>query len=445
MSKHMRYGRFGVLALVGALSFGLTGCDDLLDVTDPDIVTPGSLTGPAGIAAVRAGAIGDFAFAYAGNAGGTEGQILVSGMMTDEYYHSGTFVTRREFDIRNIDEDNGTLTGVFQNLARARQSLETAASTIENSVESPSSDGRIGEMLGLAGYTYIMFGENYCSGVPITTLDEAGQLVPGEPLTTEEIFNRAIQTFQSASSSAAGSSALQTLATIGQARALLNLGDVQAAASAVSGVPTDYEFLIEYSTNTGRQENGVHNFNTVFERWSVANNDGGNGLAFRESMDPRVPWERTPADDLGFDEVTPQYNLLKYPSRDSPIALATGEEARLIEAEAALASGDVDGFLSNLNEVRARYDLDDVADPGTADGRVDLLFQERAFTLFGTSHRLGDLRRMIRQYGRTEADIFPTGAYHKPSAGSFGNDVNVPVPFQEENNPNFEGCLNRDA
>ena len=119
MRTHMRRG--AVLALSAALLTGVTACSDLLDVEDPDIVTPDGLTGPSGLETLRAGAIGDFAFAYAGNGGGTEGQVLIAGMMADEYIHSGTFTTRREFDRRDVEEDNGTATGVFSNLQRARQ------------------------------------------------------------------------------------------------------------------------------------------------------------------------------------------------------------------------------------------------------------------------------------------------------------------------------------
>ena len=148
MRTHMRRG--ATLALSAVLLTGLAACDtgDLLEVTDPDIVTPDGLTTPSGLETLRAGAIGDFAFAYAGNGGGTEGQVLVSGLFTDEYIHSGTFTTRREFDRRDVRDDNGTATGVFGDLQRARQALENAASAIEANVE--GADARVGELRGLA-------------------------------------------------------------------------------------------------------------------------------------------------------------------------------------------------------------------------------------------------------------------------------------------------------
>ena len=87
-----------------------------------------------------------------------------------------------------------------------------------------------------------------------------------------------------------------------------------------------------------------------------------------------------------------------------------------------------------------------LVDPGTADGRVDLMFSERAFWLFATGNRLGDLRRMIRQYGRSADAIFPTGAHHKGPL--YGSDVNFPVPDQEKQNPNYSdgiSCIDRNA
>jgi hypothetical protein len=76
-----------------------------------------------------------------------------------------------------------------------------------------------------------------------------------------------------------------------------------------------------------------------------------------------------------------------------------------------------------------------LADPGTASARVALLFRERAFWLWGTGHRLGDMRRLINQYGRTQDQVYPSGAYHK--GGTHGPDVVFPVDFDEVNNALF--------
>jgi hypothetical protein len=68
-------------------------------------------------------------------------------------------------------------------------------------------------------------------------------------------------------------------------------------------------------------------------------------------------------------------------------------------------------------------------------------FSERAFWLFSTGHRQGDLRRMVRVYGEQVSDVFPWGDYIK--GGVYEDNVTFPVPQSEENNPNFQGCLDR--
>ena len=81
--------------------------------------------------------------------------------------------------------------------------------------------------------------------------------------------------------------------------------------------------------------------------------------------------------------------------------------------------------------------------PATQDAAVNMLFQERAFWLWLTGHRMGDMRRLIRQYGRAANTVFPTGPMSLRPGSTYGNDVNFIVPFPERNNPKFNGCLNR--
>ena len=60
-----------------------------------------------------------------------------------------------------------------------------------------------------------------------------------------------------------------------------------------------------------------------------------------------------------------------------------------------------------------------------------------------TGQRLSDVRRLIRQYGRTEATVFPTGLTAYGIA--FGTAVSLPIPFEEINNPNYTVCTDRGA
>ena len=133
-----------------------------------------------------------------------------------------------------------------------------------------------------------------------------------------------------------------------------------------------------------------------------------------------------------------------YPRGDSPVPLATGIEARLIEAENLLANNDASGWLGKLNAARTTVaGLPPLADPGSTAARVDLLFRERAFWMYFTSHRVGDLRRLVRQYGRAAESVWPTGTYFK--GGVYGADQNLPPSQAERNNPEYPGCTDRNA
>ena len=87
--------------------------------------------------------------------------------------------------------------------------------------------------------------------------------------------------------------------------------------------------------------------------------------------------------------------------------------------------------------------------PTTQSAAVDQYFQERAYWTWLTGHRLGDMRRLVRQYGRDAETVFPTGLVANsgtPSitqnlSGSYGTATSMIVPFSERNNPNYKGCL----
>ena len=81
-----------------------------------------------------------------------------------------------------------------------------------------------------------------------------------------------------------------------------------------------------------------------------------------------------------------------------------------------------------------------LTDPGSQDARIDLHFREKAFWTFSRGQRLGDMRRLVRQYGRSVNDVYPTGQHYK--GGDYGTDVVLPIVTDERNNPNFTGCTN---
>lgn len=455
-----RPGSLLMLALAVAIALPLSGCKGILDVFDPDIVTPESLESDVGLQTFRNGALGEFTVAYSGGSQ-TDGIIMISGLFTDEWMHSGTFITRFSVETRNIDLDNGTLAGMFRRMQRARVSLETAAASLTDAATGP--DDRIGEMYYYTGMLYVAFAENYCSGVPFSLQPDAGDTEFGNPETRDQMLDRAMARFNSALGASGVSADIADAARIGIGRTELNRGNYAAAASAVTSVADDFVFWSFHSSNSTSQRNSIYEFNKNGGRWSLGDGEGINGLDFRTAADPRITSEVCAG--CAFDKseqvpgtpaLTDNWWMTNYQSRDDPVRLATGIEARLIEAEALLA-GDPAGWLAMLNALRAQWGtlagiiegdasgtLPDLAMPATTADREDLHFRERAFWLFSTGHRLGDLRRLVRQYGRGAESVFPTGAYWKPGA-NYSTDVNIPIPQDEDNNPNSSGCIDRNA
>lgn len=460
-------GRAG-MPMVWLLALGLPliagACKgNALNVVDPERATPANLTPDVAFA----GAVSDFQQAYSGH--GLDDEILsTTADMSDEFFSAGTFDTRTRTDQRfqRTAQQGNTSDAAYNNLHISRASAIAAEEKIASDVS--ANDPRISELKSYVGYDYTAMGENFCSNIPFSSVSNYAPATPGTPLTTAQMFSAAVDTFNAAQS-AAQDNQRKYLAMVGKGRALLDNGDFSGAAAAVSSVPTDFVFFIYHTATVTADNNPIFNLMSN-GRYSVANGQGGtdvtdpdgtggNGLNFRSANDPRVPWAQDPGG--GFDQTIPEYVLLRYPLQGSNVVLADGIEARLIEAEAALKNGDTSTWLSILNDLRAnvssllaaRYDppvpntygfpnevtatsLAPISDPGTPAARVDTMFRERAFWLYATGHRLGDLRRLIRQYGRSADAVFPSGPYYK--GGNFGTDVAFQIAFDEQNNPNYD-------
>jgi len=447
--------RIWLMCAAGALLITACNTDSLLKATDPDNTPPGSLTGPSSLPGFRASAISDFGRAFDGNAlnpdnNEYEGLVNMSGLLTDELQNSETFPTRTEVDRRHTQVDNSTMRDIFFNVHLARVSAARAGGAY--AAFGPADPGR-SEVTSLQAYAILLLAEDYCSGVPLSSVDTATATVEnGTPMTTQALLGVAADTFTAALTFAADPDR-HFLAEVGKARTLQSEGRSHLADAAllVQDIPTNWTYKITHSRNSQHQWNGVYEFMWLEGRWIEADTEGVNGLRYRD--DPR-----NPASDAGSTFVGNQqvqfFGTLRYSAPDSATVLASGIEARLIEAEAALQVNDNTTFLKKLNDLRDSSGVAGLAhlsDPGTVTARQDLLFSERGQWLYLTAHRLGDLRRLSRStsndgYGRDPETVFPTGAWYR--GGVYGSDTNFPIPIEELNNPNVPGpapntCLDR--
>ncbi|MBP6771410.1 MAG: hypothetical protein KA154_00350 [Gemmatimonadaceae bacterium] len=440
----------GVIAAAATLASCSTG---ILAVETPDVLAKTALGGSLGATTLRNGALQDFVVAFSGT---QDGFLVSTGNMSDEIQTSDTFADRYFTDGRKQTEVLGGATNtMYNNLHQARAGMGSAIkawAAVKSATVAAVKDS-LSEMYAIRGYSEMFFAEAYCSGVPFSSVNDDGTFNYSAPLTTVQMLTAAGGSLDTANTLATGAS-YKSLAAVGKGRVLLNSGQFAQAAAAVSAVPTSFKYQVFHSVATGRQQNGV--FNATFQsgsRYTVGTSEGINGLNYLTTpADPRVPW--TPSTRVGFDGTSRNLPVeQKYPSQGSTVTLADGVEARLIEAEARLnataggSQGDRDAMFAQLNTLRATGLATAItplaAAPTTQADAVDMLFKERAFWMWLTGHRLGDMRRLMRQYGRAQNAVFPTGAMSLRPGDTYGTDVNFIVPFPERNNPLFTGCLNR--
>ena len=381
---------------------------------------------------------------------------MLGGLFSDEYNNGDSFIARQEIDQRIITIQNNFLTDANRALHRARLSAQQAIGLLKQyNPTAPAAN--VAEMYFVQAYVENMMAEHYCNGLIFSSVVD-GVEEYGQPISTQAAFEKALAHADSGLALITGTTAndikIKGILQVTKGRILLNLNRYADAATAVAGVPTSLSYQ-EFHTTT--IQNQIWAFNNNSRRYSVSTGEGTNGLNFATANDPRLPVcaggdavctaigvTRKDRDDL----TQPIYVQRLWTAQTSTVTIVSGIEARLIEAEAQFKAGQAAAAIASLNAARATVTgLTPLTDPGAEAARVDLLFRERAFWLFSTGHRTGDLRRLVRQYGRAANSVFPTGAWHK--GGTYGTDVTVPIPQAEQNNPNLPSasttCIDRVA
>jgi len=423
----------GGLGMVGVASIACSP-SSLIDVQSPStVVDPTQVQTPSGVTQLRANALLYMVSAYGGGAYGSV--ITMSGTITDELqdpYYSGSSGDDR--NVLNTRLDKNANGYGYDQIQQARVALRQALQGIQQYAADASSIPKAwqGELYALQGYTVVWFAELFCSGIPLSASSLNGSQTPTRGLTTGELLETATALFDSAIVAGADSSQYVYLARVGKARAQLALGNFAVADTVVQSVPTDFLYQIPAWVG-GYNSIGIFDFPTDVASGThrVMDNEGHNGLVW--STDPRTgvvtqsgsgamlwPGKYNVNSSGTVDPMTP---------RSQPIRLADGLEARLIQAEAALARGDA-SWLTTLNMLRATCvgsaacaprlglasaQLPPLADPVVASARLDTLMKERAMWLYLTGHREGDMRRLARVYSRDPGTLWPKGLIMEPA------------------------------
>lgn len=455
----------------------LQGCNDvtdsLLEATDPDLITPSSVQSAEGAQALYIGSFTRLRTATTGSNADNPGAFLFGGLMADEWSTSSTYIQNDEADQRKVQENNSLVTVNFRALHRVRTAANQAIAGLRE--YRPAETVKVAEMYFHRGFAEMQLGLDFCNGVPVSDA-ATEEFLLGNPETGAQLFARAAASFDSAITLSSGTAAenvkVNRAARIGKARALLALGSTRAAeaATTVAGIPTSYTYDLTHSLTGGT--NNLWGQNASSRRFTVGDSVEGNArnllvknaIPFHSAQDPRLPSRYTVSskndttksqDGFTFSRTTTLYGQL------TNVPIANGVDARMVEAEARLAANDFAGMVAILNALRAAppaplgdlgrsgsgvpavAPLPALATPATRDAAIDLFFREKAFWTFSRGQRLGDLRRLVRQYGRAVGNVFPSGAHYR--GGDYGADVNFPVPTNELVNPNFTGCIDRNA
>ena len=479
-----RAATFALLAVT--LASLLWSCSPESLVSDaplpPNVPDPTQTQTPAGAMASYVGAVLQLRTAFGGD---PNSMIPVTGLFTDELRSAqlgqpGLTSDPMLLDSRFLPEDPGIgedtktafplriLYGLLQRVrGQARQARGALHAYAPNASLALS-----GHLFAMEGYAEVFLADLYCSGIPLSTLDFGKDFTYKAGSSTADVYKHSRALFDSALAISTDSARIMNLASVGKARALLALGEYDEAAAAVASVPDDFTYSLTYDISVGGGSTAglpLDNRNYIWPDFAsgsgavlvtMVDGEGENGLPFMSSADPRSAWTPHGTTMYGQDLFVPAMYAL---DGTSPIVLASGTEARLIQAEAALKANNA-SWLVTLNALRTdgTFDVQDtdtlwhagsggvadlapLQDPVDPDARVTMLFNERAYWLFLTGHRQGDLRRLIRDYGRQSESVYPTGPY-RGAFNSYRGAITAPIPGAERvSNPLFTGCQGRGA
>jgi len=453
--------RTGVaLALVASATACSQFRDQLLDPQQPGVIGPTSVQSATAADALRKGAISRL---YGVTAGG-ESVWLLGGMLTDEWKSGDTFTQRNETDQRIIQKDNANISPTYTAEHRLRGAAYDALAALRTYI--PDTTSKQAQMYWVMGYAEMSLSETFCNGIPFGTTVN-GVPTYGDPLTNAQGFALALTHLDSAltliTAADTFSVSVKNAIQLTRARVLIDMGgaaNVAAAVTAAGTVPTAYQYLQTFALTSG--DNQIWALNNSAKRWVVGDSfdTGGiinNALPFASAGDPRVVVLGTTINSnqkKAFDTST-WFVLQNMWQRSDPIPLASGIDARLIEAEGQLQANTPAGdaaMLVILNQLRATNPKIGNFQPAamaalpastiaTHAAAINIFFREKAFWDFGRGSRLSDLRRLMRQYGRP--DPFPSGQWFKVAGITYGTDVNFPVTTNENPNPKWTGCLDR--
>jgi starch-binding outer membrane protein, SusD/RagB family len=323
-----------VLLTVAALV--ISGCSDILRVTNPGDVQDSNLNTPAAAAGLVYGM--SYAMSISLN-----NQIEQTGVVSQELYFTGSTSVYNNNGQVGPNDDIGTWDATQQARFVAEHGVARFKSSLGAQYGTNLYAARANLLAGLADR---ILGETFCQAI-----------IDGGSVQDRSVyFQRAAQYFAAAAQidQAAGDNSYVGAANGGLAAVHAWMGQWDSAAFYAQQVDSGYEYDALYNANinlTNDLASETHDrfafsvFNTLY--------------ATMPDNDPRTPWDTVLAGDgsvqISADGHTPAFQQQKYAGDGDPVPLVRWQEMLMLLAESRLVAGDVPGAVGYLNRERAYY------------------------------------------------------------------------------------------
>ena len=375
------------LALALVLPFAASACNDILDVNVPGRVQEEALDDPALAATLVASVVSDFECAW-------NNYVAAAALIGDEFIQASGNLNQRNWGSRRIVADDANMGqgtcraqyGIYTTLQTARFQAEDVFKRLEQFTDQQVANrtSLMATVKTYGAYALLALGEGFCqmaiNGGPLMTPREVLQLA-------ETRFTEAI-----ALATAANNQDILNMARAGRARVRLDLGNFAGAIADASLIPTTY------TKNATRDESDVRRYNALCEFVTCATNRHATvapnyrQLTWGGVPDPRV--QVTTRNQLAFDNAQIHfYTTNKHTARNSPIAITSFKEARLIVAEAAARTNDLATARQLINAMHTAAGIPayDAGGTATQNEVIAQVIEERRREMFAEGgHRLND-------------------------------------------------------
>ena len=423
-------GRVLGFALLAGLAVSAIGCDDFLDVKNPNNLEAEAIDPESDARLLSQSVWQRFTSDFWGYS--EQPLNVYVAWYTGSAWVGDTYPTRNDFGRRDVPWNNGHANSIWNYIHRNLNFARTTVAAIEDAGNTVD----LAQAHFVSAFSLLIQAESFCEG---TIADHS--VTPPEPrgpMSPVMLLDSAIVDFGNVKTVAQGvtgsdaerASALATAAQVGIARAHLQAGRRSEASAAAAQVPGDFEFLVWHMDDSSNRSLGNAVWAYSEARISLVTPPAFRAMA--DAGDPRIAY--VDVGRVAQDGTLWFYRQDKYQGWGDHERIVSGLEARYIKIEA---DQDAAAMLAFINERRA------VGNQGPLEPTSDMsvlmteLMDQKTRDFWLEGKRLADFRRNPQFMSH----IIPSGTdtYYKPDLGVVNDETCWPVHRSEYlNNPFFE-------